>query len=64
MWLRPSRVRKLSGTPSTSTVSPRPPAGSTPQNTAKSMISIRPCQKFGVENPTIEPAMINRLDGA
>ncbi len=57
-WRRPSTVRKLSGTPSTLTVSPRPLAGSQPSLTANTMISISPTQKVGSEKPRMETVMM------
>ena len=56
----PSRVRKLTSTPSTGTVSPRPVDGSQPSMTANSMIIMMPTQKLGRLKPRIEPAMMVR----
>src|SRR3546814_10960889 len=60
MWRQPSAVKILRCRSSTSTVWPRPEAGSQPNCTAKIMISIRPTQKFGRLKPSTEPAMMVR----
>ena len=40
-------------------VGPRPAEGSQPRVTENTMMSIRPTQKVGSENPRIEPAMMD-----
>ena len=46
--------------PSTVSRSPRPPDGNSPQVTASTKISMRPCQKFGIDTPMIDVPMMNR----
>ena len=58
-WLSPSWVRKLQAIPPTVTVSPRPPAGSQPSDTANVKISTRPTQKVGTEKPRIDSPMMS-----
>ena len=55
---KPSSVKKLTGTPNKSTVSPRPFEGNQPKNTANSMMSISPTQKVGKLKPRMDAAMI------
>ena len=57
---QPSSERKLTRTPKNWVVGPRPFDGSQPSITENTMISIRPTQKVGSENPRIDPAMIER----
>ena len=59
MWRSPSRVSTDRWTPRTSTVPPRPDAGSQPRPTANTTISSSPTQKVGKLNPRMDP-VINR----
>ncbi|KAG1385976.1 hypothetical protein G6F59_017093 [Rhizopus arrhizus] len=61
---QPLSVRTLSSSEPMLTVLPRPPAGTQPSITANTMISIRPTQKLGSENPSTEPVMMAREPGA
>ena len=56
----PSKVRKLTGMPSSTVVGPRPFDGSQPRNIANTMMSMRPTQNVGSEKPRMEPAMMAR----
>ena len=62
-WAQPSRVNSENGTPSTSTVSPRPEAGSQCSHAPNIRISIMPCQKLGSEKPSTEPPISVRPSG-
>ena len=54
----PSAVHKLDVIPITVLISPRPPDGSHARLTARTKISMMPCQKFGMLTPTIEAPMM------
>ncbi len=53
-------MRKLTGTPATSSVSPRPLEGSQPSCTEKTMMRTSPTQNVGRLNPRMDPAMMPR----
>ena len=57
---QPSRERKLTGKPNSVVVGPLPFAGSQPNITENTIISINPTQNVGSENPRIDPAMMER----
>ena len=54
----PSNVNKLLSIPKNIAVSPLPETGSNPRRTEKTMISIKPSQKVGIEMPNIELPVI------
>ena len=54
----PSSVKIELVMPKYVATSPRPVDGSQPRLTEKNMINIMPTQKVGIENPSIDPAII------